>query len=109
MSVRCARAEVSILRILATDGSTAGQSPFAMPPAERHQLEVSCAEIDGDGVVEVPTAVSDYLRRAHQLRPLSIRTAFMRNGHALASNPPPLPPNPVRIVVGHQVLGFQDP
>ena len=106
----CAPAEVSILRILATDGSTEGLAPFAMPPAEKHQLEVSCAEVDGDGVVEVPAAVSDYLRMAHQQRPLTrIRTAFMRNGYAFVSNPPPLPANPVRIVAGHQVLGFQDP
>jgi hypothetical protein len=106
----CNPAEVSILRILTTDAPTTNLTAFAMPPAAKHQLEISCAEVGGDGVVDVPPEVSRYLQIAHQQGPLTrIRTAFMRNGYALATNPPPLPQTPVRIVVGHQILGFRDP
>ena len=81
-----------------------------MPAAASKQVEISCAEVEGDGVVDVSPAVSRYLQAAHQARPITrIRTAFMRNGYALVANPPPAPPNRVTIAVGHQLLAFGSP
>ncbi|RKG68330.1 hypothetical protein D7V80_13085 [Corallococcus sp. CA054B] len=37
-----------------------------------------------------------------------IRTAFMRNGAVLTKNPAP-PDNTVRVVAGHQLIGFTNP
>jgi hypothetical protein len=104
---RCGEAFVSIVQLETTDGSVAGGSPFAMPAPIDRTVVISCATPGEAGRVDVPAAAAQLLRIADQTTPITrIRVAFMRDGFALATNPAPLPPNPVRIVAGHQVVGF---
>jgi hypothetical protein len=106
----CGDAGVTIVRASTTDGDTTGLSPFAMPAPKRLQVDLSCVVFGGAGVVTVPAEAMEFLRQAHAKSPITrIRTAFMRDGAAIATNPAPQPPNAVSIVVGRGVLGFTNP
>jgi len=105
----CGEAFASIVQLETSDGDIRGSSPFALPPAIDRKVIISCATLGASGRVEVPAEAAQLLRAAHQASPITrIRVAFMRDGFQLATNPPPLPPNPVRIVAGHQIVGFTD-
>lgn len=105
----CGDAAVSIVRITTTDGDTTGLPPTAMPQAKHRIVEVQCAFPD-TGRVRVPAAAMALLAQAHQHSPITrIRTAFMRDGYALASNQAPKPQNATIIVAGHGILGFSNP
>ncbi|HTU57578.1 MAG TPA: hypothetical protein VMF89_04075, partial [Polyangiales bacterium] len=106
---QCGHAAVSIVRITTTDGDTTGLSPTAMPQAKRWVVEVQCAFPD-TGRVRVPAAAMALIAEAHQRSPITrIRTAFMRDGFALARNQPPRAQNAAIIVAGHGILGFSNP
>jgi hypothetical protein len=106
----CGEAFVSIVQLETTDGDTAGAPPFALPPAADRKVIIGCATLGASGRVDVPAQAAALLRDAHRASPITrVRVAFMRDGFQAASNPPPLPPNPVRIVAGHQIVGFTDP
>jgi hypothetical protein len=105
----CGDAAISIVRITTTDGDTTGLPATAMPQAKHRVVEVQCAFPD-TGRVRVPAAAMALLAEAHQHSPITrIRTAFMRDGYALASNRAPKPQNAAIIVAGHGILGFSDP
>jgi hypothetical protein len=106
----CNDAFASIIQLETTDGDTAGAPPFALPPAADKKVIISCASLGASGRVDVPAEATALLAAAHRATPITrVRVAFMRDGFQQASNPPPLPPNPVRIVAGHQIVGFTDP
>ena len=104
---RCGEAFASIIQLETTDADLTGASPFAMPPAIDRTVVIQCASPGEGGRIEVPAGATDLLRRAGQDSPITrVRVAFMRDGFALATTPPPRPPSPVRIVAGHQVVAF---
>jgi len=106
---QCGDAAVSIVRITTTDGDTTGLSATAMPQAKHRIVEVQCAFPD-TGRVRVPAAAMALIAEAHQRSPITrIRTAFMRDGYALASNRAPKPQSSAIIVAGHGILGFSSP
>jgi hypothetical protein len=106
---QCGDAAVSIVRITTTDGDTTGLPATAMPQAKHRIVEVQCAFPD-TGRVRVPAAAMALLAEVHQHSPITrIRTAFMRDGYALASNRAPKPQNSAIIVAGHGILGFSSP
>jgi len=106
----CGAAQATVVRLTTTDASTAGLSPFALPAPVAKQVDILCATIGGEGTVIVPAAAMSLLAGAHQTSPITrIRTAFMREGLAVAQSPEPLAPNPVRILAGHGMLGFVNP
>jgi hypothetical protein len=106
----CGEAFASIVQLETTDGDTGGASPFALPAAVDRKVIISCATLGEIGRVDVPAGAAALLRAADQATSITrVRVAFMRDGFQLATNPPPLPANPVRIVAGHQVVGFTDP
>lgn len=105
----CGTAPFSILQLQSTDGDVAGLSPFALPPPVKKQISLTCVIPGALGEVVVPAAASALLAAAHLERPITrIRTAFMRNGAAIVQNPSGAA-NTVRVVVGHQVIGFTTP
>jgi hypothetical protein len=105
----CGPAAVSIIRISTTDGDTTGLSPTAMPQAKHWAVEVQCAFPD-TGRVRVPAVAMALIAKAHEHAPITrIRTAFMRDGFALATNKAPKPANSAIVVAGHGVLGFSNP
>lgn len=105
----CGVAAASVIRITTTDGDTTGLSPTAMPPAKRRMVEIQCA-LPETGSVRVPAEAMELLREAHAASPITrIRTAFMREGFALATNAAPRPANRASVLVGHGVLGFSNP
>ena len=105
----CGEAFASIIQLETTDGDTDGAPPFALPPPVDKKVIISCASLGASGRVDVPAAATALLRAADRASPTTrVRVAFMRDGFQAASNPPPLPPNPVRIVAGHQIVGFTD-
>jgi hypothetical protein len=105
----CGAAAASVIRITSTDGDTTGLPSTAMPPAQRRLVEIQCAFPD-TGTVRVPAGAMDLLRRAHRDSPITrIRSAFMREGFAIATNAAPRPGNSVVVLVGHGILGFSDP
>jgi hypothetical protein len=106
----CGQAFVSIIQLETTDGDTTGAPPFALPPSVDRKVIITCATPGESGRVDVPAGAAELLRAADQATPITrIRVAFMRDGFQLATNPPPLPPSSVRIVAGHQIVGFTDP
>lgn len=106
----CNEAFASIIQLETTDGDTAGAPPFALPPSVDRKVIISCATLGASGRVDVPAEATALLAAAGRASPITrVRVAFMRDGFQQASNPPPLPPNPVRIVAGHQIVGFTDP
>jgi hypothetical protein len=105
----CGAAAVSIIRITTTDGDTNGLSATAMPQAKHWAVEVQCAFPD-TGRVHVPAAAMALVAKAHERSPITrIRTAFMRDGFALATNKAPEPASSAIVVAGHGVLGFTNP
>ena len=105
----CGTAAVTIVRINTTDGDIAGLPPSAMPRPRKRAVEIQCAEAD-TGTLHVPAAALAYLRDAHVASPITrIRTAFMRDGYAFASNGAGKPDNRTIIVAGHGVIGFTNP
>ncbi len=106
----CNDAFASIIQLETTDGDTAGAPPFALPPSADRKVIITCASLGASGRVDVPAGATALLAAAHRASPITrVRVAFMRDGFQQVSNPPPLPPNPVRIVAGHQIVGFTDP
>ncbi|KYF55586.1 hypothetical protein BE08_45850 [Sorangium cellulosum] len=106
----CGAAQGTIVRITSTDGDVQGASPFAMPPPADKQVEIQCIVLGGDGSITVPAEAMELLHEAHQASSISrIRTAFMREGVASATNTAPDPPNTVHALVGHGILGFTSP
>jgi hypothetical protein len=106
----CGSAALTVVRLTTTDGGVAGLSPFAMPEPVVRKVDVLCATLGGDGTLVVPAEAMALIEEAHGASPVTrIRTAYMREGFALAQNDEPLPPNPVRILAGHGILGFTDP
>ncbi|QRO01843.1 hypothetical protein JRI60_23900 [Archangium violaceum] len=105
----CGTAEFTIIQLQTTDGPTAGLSPFVLPPAKRRQVVLTCIQPGVSGFVDIPAEASALLARAHAASPITrIRTALMRNGAVLTKNPTP-PDNTVRVVAGHQLIGFTNP
>lgn len=105
----CGDAAASIVRITTTDADTTGLSPAAMPPAKHWAVEIQCAFPD-TGRVRVPAAAMALIQKAHEHSPITrIRTAFMRDGFALATNRAPKPANSLIAVAGHGILGFSNP
>ncbi|WP_375754496.1 hypothetical protein [Corallococcus exercitus] len=105
----CGSAEFTIIQLQTTDGPTAGLVPFALPPAKAKQVVLTCIAPGALGFVDIPAEASALLAQAHASSPMTrIRTAFMRNGAALTKNPTP-PDNTVRVVAGHQLIGFTNP
>jgi hypothetical protein len=105
----CGTADGTIVRITTTDGEVAGLSPVAMPAIKRKLIEIQCLAL-GTGSVTVPAPAMDLLRQAHAASPITrIRTAFMRDGLAIATNAPPKAPNRIAFAVGRGVLGFSQP
>ena len=103
----CGDAFVSIIQLETTDGDVGGASPFALPPPVDKQVVITCATPAAGGLVDVPAGAAELLRAADLATPITrVRVAFMRDGFALAANPAPLPASPVRIVAGHQIVGF---
>ncbi|WP_437734856.1 hypothetical protein [Sorangium sp. So ce1335] len=106
----CGAAQGTIVRITSTDGDIQGASPFAMPPPADKQVEIQCIALGGDGSITVPAEAMQLLQEAHQATSITrIRTAFMREGVASATNTAPEPPNTVHALVGHGILGFTSP
>ena len=106
---QCGTAELTIIQLQTTDGPTAGLSPFALPPAKRRQVVLTCIQPGAMGFVDIPAEASALIARAHAESPITrIRTALMRNGAVLTKNPTP-PDNTVRVVAGHQLIGFTNP
>jgi hypothetical protein len=106
---QCGPAELTIIQLQTTDGPTAGLSPYALPPAKTKQVVLTCIQPGASGFVDIPAEASALLARAHAASPITrIRTALMRNGAALTKNPTP-PDNTVRVVAGHQLIGFTNP
>lgn len=106
---QCGSAELTIIQLQTTDGPTAGLSPFALPPAKSRQVVLTCIQPGATGFVDIPAEASALLARAHAASPITrIRTALMRNGAVLTKNPAP-PDNTVRVVAGHQLIGFTNP
>ncbi|WP_437957497.1 hypothetical protein WME76_40280 [Sorangium sp. So ce119] len=107
---RCGAAQGTLVRITTTDGSVEGALLFAMPPPADKQVEIQCIALGGDGSVTVPAEAMKLIRDAHRASPITrIRTAFMREGVASATNPAPEPRNTVHVVAGHGILGFTSP
>ncbi|MCP3138584.1 hypothetical protein [Pyxidicoccus xibeiensis] len=105
----CGAAELTIIQLQTTDAPTAGLSPYALPPAKTKQVVLTCIQPGASGIVDIPAEASSLLAQAHAASPITrIRTAFMRNGAALTKNPMP-PDNTVRVVAGHQLIGFTNP
>lgn len=105
----CGTATFSVIQLQSTDGDVAGLSPFALPPPVKKQVSLTCVIPGALGEVVVPAAASALLAAANAERPITrIRTAFMRNGAAVVQNPSGAA-NTVRVVVGHQVIGFTSP
>jgi hypothetical protein len=103
---RCGESFASIVQLETTDADLAGSSPFALPPAADKTVVIQCATLGEVGRVDIPAGATALLRRAHEARPITrVRLAFMRNGFALATGSGPRPV-PVRVVVGHQIVGF---
>lgn len=106
----CGEAALTVIRLTTTDGDTTGLSPFTMPPPAAKQIDLSCASLDPSGVVAIPAEAMAILQEIDESSPITrIRTAFMREGFAIVGNEAPLPPNAVRVLVGHGTLGFTDP
>ncbi|WP_437574800.1 hypothetical protein [Sorangium sp. So ce887] len=106
----CGAAQGTLVRITTTDGSVEGASPFAMPPPAGKQVEIQCVALGGDGSLTIPVEAMRLLQEAHQASSITrIRTAFMREGVASATNPEPGAPNTVYVVAGHGILGFTSP
>ncbi|WP_437835333.1 hypothetical protein [Sorangium sp. So ce1153] len=106
----CGAAQGTIVRITSTDGDVQGASSFAMPPPADKQVEVQCVTVGGDGSITVPAEAMQLFQEAHQASSITrIRTAFMREGVASATNPAPDPPNTVHALAGHGILGFTSP
>jgi hypothetical protein len=106
----CNEAFASIIQLETTDGDTGGAPPLALPRSVDSKVIISCASLGESGRVDVPAGATALLAAADRASPITrVRVAFMRDGFQQVSNPPPLPPNPVRIVVGHQIVGFTDP
>ncbi|MFP2903489.1 hypothetical protein ACLESD_00115 [Pyxidicoccus sp. 3LFB2] len=106
---RCGPAELTIIQLQTTDAPTAGLSPYALPPAKSKQVVLTCIQPGERGFVDISAEASALLARAHAASRITrIRTALMRNGAALTKNPTP-PDNTVRIVAGHQLIGFTNP
>ena len=106
----CGEAFASIVQLETTDGDTGGISRFALPAAVDKKVVISCATLGASGRVELPAGATELLRAAGEATPITrVRVAFMRDGFQLATNSPPLPANPVRVVAGHQIVGFTDP
>ncbi|WP_438009529.1 hypothetical protein WME89_13130 [Sorangium sp. So ce321] len=106
----CGAAQGTLVRFTSTDGSVDGAPPSAMPPPVGKQVEVQCVTLAGDGSITVPAEVMKLLQEAHQASPITrIRTAFMREGVASATNPGPGPRNTTYVVAGHGIVGFTSP
>lgn len=104
----CGRAQASIVRITTTDADVSGASPLAMPPPVRRSVEIQCAALDV-GEITISEPAMQLLRRAHLEGALTrIRTAFMRDGVAIATNAPPAAPNRLVIAAGHAVIAYTD-
>ncbi|WNG46837.1 hypothetical protein F0U60_23960 [Archangium minus] len=105
----CGAAEFTIIQLQTTDGPTAGVSPYALPPSKKKQVVLTCVERGESGFVDIPAEASALLAQAHAASPITrIRTAIMRNGAVFTKNPTP-PDNTVRVVAGHQLIGFTNP
>ncbi|AGP39742.1 hypothetical protein [Sorangium cellulosum] len=106
----CGAAQGTLVRITSTDGDVEGASPFAMPPPRGKQVEIQCVTLGGDGSITVPAEAMKLLQEAHQASSITrIRTAFMREGVASATNPEPQPRNTAHVLAGHGILGFASP
>lgn len=106
---QCGTAEFTIIQLQTTDAPTAGLPPFALPPEKAKQVVLTCIAPGERGYVDIPAEASSLLAQAHAASPITrIRTAFMRNGAVLTKNPT-RPDNTVRVVAGHQVIGFSSP
>ncbi|NUP06768.1 MAG: hypothetical protein HOW73_12000 [Polyangiaceae bacterium] len=105
----CGKSDATVVRVSTTDGDISGLPLFAMPTAVGRQVEIQCADLSDAGTITIPAEAMELLAAANGLSPITrVRTAFMREGVAVLSATEPLPPNPVRILVGHGVLGFTD-
>lgn len=105
----CGESAATVLRITSTDASVKGLSPVAMPAPEHHYVEISCAFPDR-GQVTIPGEAMAFLEAAHDKAPITrIRTAIMREGYGVVSNPAPAALNRTIVLVGHGVLGFSAP
>ncbi|WP_437808787.1 hypothetical protein [Sorangium sp. So ce1078] len=106
----CGAAQGTLVRITSTDGSVEGAPASAMPPPADKQVEIQCISLGGDGSITVPAEAMKLLQEAHQASSITrIRTAFMREGVASATNAEPAPRNTVHVVAGHGILGFTSP
>ncbi|XXT22614.1 hypothetical protein WME94_13760 [Sorangium sp. So ce429] len=106
----CGAAQGTLVRFTSTDGSVDGAPPSAMPPPVGKQVDIQCITLGGDGSITVPAEVMKLLQEAHQASPITrIRTAFMREGVASATNPGPGPRNVTHVVAGHGIVGFTSP
>jgi hypothetical protein len=105
----CGVSDATVMLLRTTDAALDGLSPFALPPPSRRQVEIVCATLGGDGSLAIPEEALALLAEAHAASPITrIRVAYMREGVAIAENPEPGPANPVRMAVGHGVIGFSD-
>lgn len=105
----CGSAMATIVRINTTDASLSGHSATDMPPPVNRYVEISCATIGGD-TVTVPAAAMALLASAHAVSPITrIRTAFMRDGVALFTPPPPAVPNRLVLAAGRGAIGITEP
>jgi hypothetical protein len=104
---QCGAATATIVRLTSTDGDVSGLSPFAMPPPARKVVDILCADLGPSGLLTVPEGAAALLAAASAEAPITrVRTALMREGLAIETNEPPLPPNPIRVLIGHGLLGF---
>jgi hypothetical protein len=89
----------SILDLIATDGPTAGLSPFAMPPPTTTLVRVRCTQL-GQAAVTIPAAFSALIQGANATR---IQATFIRPNLMTGG------PANVTAVSGHAIRGYSNP
>lgn len=88
-----------LINIVTTDGSTAGQSPFAMPVPATRRVQVRCAQL-GATSITIPAAYSAFLtpamtNNATRIQATLIHPTLMGAG-----------PANVTSISGHAIVGF---
>ncbi len=100
----CGAADGTVVRITTTDADLTGLSPAAMPNATKRFVEISCVAL-GTGSITIPAPAMKLLEDANDASPITrVRTAYMRDGLAVAGAP-----NRVAFAVGRGLLGFTTP
>lgn len=92
----CGSASGSLINIVTTDGSLAGQSPFGMPAPATKRVNVRCAALGSESIT-VPAAYMAAIMSSGFTR---IQTTFMRPTLMAGG------PASVNALSGHAIIGF---